>query len=661
MKKILLIIIFCQTLLAGAQHHYSIDDKQSIIDSLKNIIQTSKSDSIKCILNFRIANIYIKDKDMYFYKVYNKKANDLKKKNPYLNDVSIYYNASDYVGKNDFDTYQKKILLAYDKLKKYKNPDVYTIRAIILNNVSLFKSDKEAVKMLIDKGIPLAKRGSDKGTLAIIYKSLSIIFINNNDYNKSEHYTNLSINTLLENDKRATSHFELLIENYLNLAEIFIYKNEQDKALSFLKKAYSILNPHPDSNLFLPYYAVTTHYHYGNKDYIRSLNDVNKGIAKAVQFNDQSFLNRYKLMKFSILKQLKRYEEAKVLLVGALQDKGIHMIDKKNYSLDLSWIYKQLNDFPNALKYSEQYIKLSDSLNEIKNKSEIDKIESKYRNKENENKIKDLEIQKQKALLTVKNNRLHIVVIGLVAVIFLLTSVFLLKNSKNQKRIANQNEINYNQTLNSFKTRRELELMQALIKGEEDEKKRIARDLHDGIGSRLSALKMQLKGITSPDKYSTEYTNFSSLLSQTIVELRQIAFNLMPETLLKLGLELALKDLCYSLGTDETSITFHANDIGTNIKPADQVHIFRIVQELITNALKHSECSEIMVDCSQNDNLFLITVEDNGKGFSTSENESNNGLGLRNIRNRVELLDGKLEFNSKLNVGTVFNIELMLT
>ncbi len=207
---------------------------------------------------------------------------------------------------------------------------------------------------------------------------------------------------------------------------------------------------------------------------------------------------------------------------------------------------------------------------------------------------------------------------------------------------------------------KDLDVMQAMINGEEAERKRIARDLHDGIGSRLSALKMQLQTMNESANNAAPFQSFTDSLSKSIIELRQIAFNLMPETLLKLGLELALKDLCHSLHTNKVTVAFQANEISKSIKANDQVTIFRIVQELINNALKHSNCTEIIVDCSQNDDLFLITVEDNGKGFNSVDLAAYNGLGLKNIKNRIELLKGKLDVQSIPNKGTVFNIELLL-
>lgn len=657
MKNLITFMFLVNTLLLQAQDFYSIDNKQPIIDSLKKEISFTKSDSVKCILNFEIANIYAKDNNQYYYKVYNKNANDLIRNNSYLKDISLYYNSLKYIAKGDYVGYQNSLILANNKLKKFKDPKSYKIRAMIFNNLSRFKNDKEKVEILIEKAIPLAKKAGDRGTLAIIYKSLSRVFLYV-DLEKSEYYTNLSINTLLESNKKSFFYYEVLVENYLMLAEINIYKSDLISSKLFLEKSYSLLQMDPNSNLFVLYYSTIVHYHYEKKNYRRALFNIEKGIVRATLDNDFSTVNRFRLMKFNIYKQTSRYEDAKKILLETLDEGNIDIVNKKNYSQELSYIFKQLNDFQNALKYSEQYIELNDSIDEINYKKEIAKIETNFKNKENVNKIKELEVEKQKSILTAKYNRLNIFVIGLISIMLLTTTLFLLKNSKSQRRIANQNEVNYKQTLNAIRIKRELEVTQAMIDGQEAERKRIGRDLHDGIGSRLSALKMQLPGIVANDSNPDKVINFSNSLSQSIIELREIAFNLMPETLLKLGLEAAIKDLCHSLCNEKVFVVFHSNGIDDKIKANNQITIFRIVQELISNALKHSDCSEIIVDCSQNSDLFLITVEDNGKGFITSEIDSFNGLGFKNIKNRIELLNGKLEINSKLNKGTFFNIEL---
>jgi two-component system, NarL family, sensor kinase len=242
--------------------------------------------------------------------------------------------------------------------------------------------------------------------------------------------------------------------------------------------------------------------------------------------------------------------------------------------------------------------------------------------------------------------------------ILIVVSYFLFRNFRVQKKLNMQQELIHLQNIEYLKSMKELELMQAMIEGEESERKRISRDLHDGIGSRLSSLKMQLDQLNLKGVNSDDYEKFSSNLNLVIKDLRQTAFNLVPETLFKLGLELALKDLCFTMSNTNVKILYTSNEIKSNILTSHQVSIFRIVQELINNALKHANCSEVLLDCSQNQELFLITVEDNGIGFNTSDLNCFTGLGLKNIKNRIDLLNGTVEARSTICKGTVFNIEL---
>ena len=184
----------------------------------------------------------------------------------------------------------------------------------------------------------------------------------------------------------------------------------------------------------------------------------------------------------------------------------------------------------------------------------------------------------------------------------------------------------------------------------------MARDLHDGLGSMLSGLKLHLSKLTNDN--ATDLKNVNNQLDNSIKELRQIAQNMMPESLLKLGLNAALQDLCLRFSSSTVLIEFHSLGIQDSISESQQIAIYRIVQELINNAIKHSNASSILVSCTQNGSRFFITVEDNGKGFDVKKQTSVVSMGLKNIKNRVEFLNGKLEIDSEPENGTAFNIEL---
>ena len=132
----------------------------------------------------------------------------------------------------------------------------------------------------------------------------------------------------------------------------------------------------------------------------------------------------------------------------------------------------------------------------------------------------------------------------------------------------------------------------------------------------------------------------------------------MPESLLNFGLEIALKDLCEFYMKDGLTIDFQPINIEKNLPLNLQVNIYRIVQELLSNAVKHSNADNILVQCSQNEEEFYITVEDNGKGITDGERSKMKSLGLKNLQNRVDFLKGKMEIQSAENMGTAVNIEL---
>jgi signal transduction histidine kinase len=146
-------------------------------------------------------------------------------------------------------------------------------------------------------------------------------------------------------------------------------------------------------------------------------------------------------------------------------------------------------------------------------------------------------------------------------------------------------------------------------------------------------------------------------LDRSVNELRRIARNMMPESLLNSGLETALKEICESFASPALTVDFQAYNVEKDIAQDMQVTIFRIVQELLANAVRHATASSILVQCSQNENTFYITVEDNGKGFNTSQINVTKGIGLTNVKNRVDYLKGTLDIESAPGTGTTINIE----
>ncbi|MGG9960555.1 two-component regulator propeller domain-containing protein [Ferruginibacter sp. SUN106] len=210
----------------------------------------------------------------------------------------------------------------------------------------------------------------------------------------------------------------------------------------------------------------------------------------------------------------------------------------------------------------------------------------------------------------------------------------------------------YTQKLEKEKS--ELEKQNAI----EQERIRMARELHDGLGSMLSGIKHSFSAMknemTLNDNQQTQFHSTIDKLNESIKELRNISHSIASENLMYNGLENSLRDYCNSMTQPGVlNIAFSALDTEKIQLTEEQAfHIFRIVQELINNIIKHSGAANAIVQLSYNSNRLYVTVEDNGKGFVLEEGLKNKGMGLKNIESRIKILKGKMDYRTKTNEGT---------
>lgn len=210
---------------------------------------------------------------------------------------------------------------------------------------------------------------------------------------------------------------------------------------------------------------------------------------------------------------------------------------------------------------------------------------------------------------------------------------------------------------------KQLLTVDAMLKGQEEERSRIAKDLHDGLGGMLSGTKlsfihMKENLILTPEN-ATQFDKSLDMLDNTITDLRKVAQNLMPEALLKFGLIEALRDFC-NIIQSSSKVTVDFQKLGLNRKLGNtaEIFVYRIIQELVNNAIKHARATEIIVQIAISENKTSITVEDNGIGYDKSTINTKIASGLENIDYRVHYLNGVIDTQTSLNNGTSVNIEL---
>ena len=206
-------------------------------------------------------------------------------------------------------------------------------------------------------------------------------------------------------------------------------------------------------------------------------------------------------------------------------------------------------------------------------------------------------------------------------------------------------------------------LMEATLESEESERRRLAGDLHDSVGGMLSTIRVGLTAIAKqlPDPSLVEQSK--RILDDTLTSVRRISLDLMPSTLEKFGLMPALKELCERFeGASHIPVNLVERGEIKAMPASRALKIYRIVQELINNAVKHAEANVINVITTGDQHAVQISVQDDGKGFDPSLNHSatlkGSGLGLFNMENRARLLNARLEFESDFGKGSKITLHI---
>ena len=217
-----------------------------------------------------------------------------------------------------------------------------------------------------------------------------------------------------------------------------------------------------------------------------------------------------------------------------------------------------------------------------------------------------------------------------------------------------------------METEKQLTATEAVLKGEEQERTRLAKDLHDGLGGMLSGIKysfQNMKGnlIMTPEN-AQAFERSMEMLDSSIKEMRRVAHNMMPEALVKFGLDTALRDFCNDINQSGALVVNYQsiNMEDAVIEQTTAITIYRIVQELINNIIKHAAAKTAILQVTKSGGHISLTVEDDGKGFDTSILRQASGIGWANIQNRVDFLKGSVDVQSENKNGTSVHIEFDL-
>ena len=305
--------------------------------------------------------------------------------------------------------------------------------------------------------------------------------------------------------------------------------------------------------------------------------------------------------------------------------------------------YKQ-NDYKTAFDYYQQYTAIKDSLFQLASAKQVEELSDKYETSE-----KAEIIQRQKFQIN-KRNYLIAGALGLLVLGSLLAYSFyrryrLKQQAKLQQEIVRQQDL----------------ATRAIIAAEETERKRIAGDLHDGVGQIMSAARMNLSSIQNEIPFASEeqrnrFDKVVALIDDSCNEVRMVSHNMMPNALLKSGLALAIREFIDKIDRNVIQISLYAEGLNEKIDANVETVLYRVIQECVNNVIKHSGANRLDISLINEIHSISATIEDNGKGFDTRNKANFEGIGLKNIQSRIDYLKGSVEWDSMPGKGTVVAI-----
>ena len=635
--NLLLAQYFRNKILVDSSNYY-VNQSLQIIESLQSA--NRNIDSLKRRINssaYNVKGVNYKNQGLFeeSRKWHLKGIEEAKK----YNERNLYYTntfglASNY---SESGIYDKAIKLFKECLNYQEDKEIVFGSYINLGVIFSLKKDYESAEEYFLKGKELSQKENNLRALAIILLSLAS---NEQDLNKLDSAVELYKEVIEISDKIDLKNIGLIAR--MNIGSVFIDSGN-----------------YTDAEVV---YGLALHDAYELGLFNQQLNIYEN--LQQIAINQQDYKKAYN--------HLSNYSQIKDSIANLQKNKEINELEVRYETLqkEKEIKYLQVENRNKQLALSNQ----KEAIINLKLQQEIEKKESEIVQKENQNKILEFKRESEKrsseiSLLkkdqelkqasiarqkSIKNTILYSFLIILLPIIGLLF-IYYQKLQTQSKLNEKQKEVN-KQKIETLLKDKELEIIKANVEGQDKERKRIAQELHDSIGGNLAAIKLQLGNFVKEQK---KLRVINDQIDETYQQVRDISHTLIPKKFQNNNFCDFLEDYFLKISTaSNLNATFQAyskemiNSLDENI----QVEAFKIIQELIINTIKHAQAKTVEIQLNYIDNQLNILFEDDGKGFDPKQNSD--GIGLRNIKSRIENLNGVLSIDSALNKGSVYNLIL---
>ena len=688
MKKLALIIVMC---FVALQLFAQKEQLQHRTDSLISLFKPNTADTSQCLRCCQISTNY---RQLNPNEAVNwaKKALEQSKKIGYLkgeqcayNSLGMaYYGLSKYTESiNAFEQYKTvcqsmndsgNIAWAYNNignvyidLPSYSTTLLYydsalQIRKLLGDSHAIAKSytnfgyiykelgNYTLALLNLFNALKILENKNDENSLAHTYDFIGAIYAHKKNYAYSIFFSQKALALYVKNTNRNGQAIALncIGSNYYSMGKQALGKQYLKQALSIyvelndsrqlaiisstLSEIY--LNEHQvDSAIMLAQQSIAYHKKNDNQ---RQAGDAHLKLAMALQ------------AKGNYAQALKQAEIAEQITASNGEQSGRVLVYDR-----LSAIHAQLGNYNKAYAYKTKHQLLKDSLLNESTEKSIAEMQTKY-----ETEKKDLELSKQQIAIKgqvaeIAKRRWQLVLLVTLLCACVALSYLIYNRTKLKQKVA----------LDALQLKQQEDKNKAIIQAEERERIRIARELHDGIGQQLSAAKMNLSAFEN--KLSTQQKDSFALVVQlvddAVKEVRSVSHNMMPNALLRSGLASAVRDFVNKLSISDTlKIDLQIVGLSQRLEATTETVLYRVMQECVSNIIKHAAASQISIQLVQHDAHLNLTIEDNGKGFDVNDLTKFEGIGIKNMTSRVEFLNGTIHFDSTQGRGTTIMIDVPL-
>ncbi len=431
---------------------------------------------------------------------------------------------------------------------------------------------------------------------------------------------------------------------YANLATIHNELYQLDSAIYFNKLANEIKKEYDDLRGIGNGYNNIGNVFYDMQSYDSALYYYNLAEEIRVEMNDQTGMASVWSNLARVYHDLGEYEKAETLYKRAIElSRDINYKEAwQQATLLLSQLYEEQKMFKESLAYFKEYKSASDSIFNVASDRNISELQTKYETEKKEQQIalQQSEISEQQA-----QNKINLMfIVGLLMAVVALIVILVLARSrarKKQELIVRELELRL----------REAQI-EAAISSQEQERTRVAQDLHDGFGQMISILNLNIKSLEKDYSNKEEvFEQSSAVLEDMYRELKGICFNLMPQTLIKNGIVSAVNEFASRVNhTGKINIETDFFGLEDRLTEVQEISLYRITQEWINNMLKYSDADRVNIQITKDEQEITLMIEDNGTGFDLESLKSGKGNGWRNMNSRANLMKGELEVDTQLGM-----------